>query len=132
MSDRSPGGWAGQGSWGCGRFARSLGLSVQGSLAQREDHCCTLHKDYKGAEAPVEAHWKGIEGLADLSVTEIEQQPLVRHLLVDLGPLWADETPQIHWTELDLVHLHVHLQLTSEASNQELFAPWAPPSSLVE
>lgn len=81
---------------------------------------------------PVGAHWKGIEGLSDLSVTEIEQQPLVRHLLGDLGPLWADETPQIHWTELDLGHLHVHLHLASEASDQELFAPWAPPSSLVE
>ena len=81
---------------------------------------------------PVGAHWKGIEGLPDLSETEIEQQPLVHRLLGDLGPLWVGETLQIHWTELDLDHLHVHLQLTSEASNQELFSPWAPPSSLVE
>ena len=131
MSDKSPGGWAGQGSWGCGTSAHSLGLSVQGSLAQREDHCCTLHKDYKGAEAPVEARWKGIEGLSDLLVTEIEQKPLVCHLLGERH-LWAGEIPHFHWTELDLGHLHVHLLLTSEASNQELFAPSAPPSSLVE
>ena len=81
MSDRSPEGLAGQGSWGCGRSVRSLGLSVKGSLAQREDHCCTLHKGCKGAEAPVGARWKGIGGLTDLSVTVIEQQPSVCHLL---------------------------------------------------
>ena len=129
MSDKSPGGWAGQGSWDCDTSAHSLGLSVQGSLAQREDHCCTLHKDYKGAEVLEVA--QGIAGLADFLVTEIEQKPLVCHLLEE-RPLWADETPQIHWTELDLGHLHVHLLLTSEASNQELFVPSAPPSSLVE